>query len=461
MMKRSFRSRVFIASILGLTFIASLSFSGCNPKKDEAVSEEGKTVVNMWVMPNSLEPIGDIEKVLEQFHKDNPTILVKITSVDWGAAWTKITTAATSGDVPDIVQMGSTWVGSISSMNALLDLSDRIAEIGGGATFVPVAWSTHGIAGSGQVTAIPWFVDARAMFYRKDVLSRAGLTVRDLDTWDSFERALKKIKKENIIIDGVEIAPLGIPGKNDWNVIHFLSPWIWGSGGEYLASDFRTATLNDNKVLKGVAFYTNLVRNELVPLEYLELNTAQVSSNFNNGACAIYFDGPYEVKSLTTPPGQGGAAGSLTSRNFGVAPYPKGPAGRFTFVGGSNLAIFKKAKNKEEAWKVIKYLTSRQPQVDYAKLSGFLPARRDAFDDPYFTDDLNRRVFKEAVFYGKTYPCIPAWGLLEPVLTRRFGIMWDYVTGTAPGYFTEKGLLEQLKLAKEETDGVLEQARTQ
>jgi multiple sugar transport system substrate-binding protein len=344
-------------------------------------------------------------------------------------------------------------------MKALLDLSDRVDEIGGGAIFVPVAWLTHGIVGTEQVTAIPWFVDGRAMFYRKDVLKRAGLTVKDLDTWESFERALKKIKDANIAIDGIEIAPLGIPGKNDWNVIHFLSPWIWGAGGEYFSADLKKSTLDSAKVLKGIAYYTGFVRSDLVPLEFLELNTAQVSSNFNNGACAIYFDGPYEVKALTTPPGQGGAAGSLTSRNFGVAPYPKGPAGRFTFVGGSQLAIFKKAKHKEEAWKVIKFFASKQAQIEYSKLSGFLPARRDAFDDPFFTDDPHRRVFKEAVLYGKTYPCIPAWGLMEPVLTRRFGIMWDYVTGTARGSFSEEELFKQLKLAKKESDGVLKQAQ--
>jgi len=451
------KARICIVFILTLLILSTLT--GCFPKGNgQSEDLEGKTVVTMWVMPNSLEPIGDIEKILKPFYKENPDIHVKITSVDWGAAWTKLTTAATSGDVPDIAQIGSTWVGSISSMNTLLDLKDKVTEIGGGQTFVPVAWSTHGLVNSGQVTAIPWFVDARAMFYRKDVLKRAGLTVKDLDTWTSFEKSLKKIMDANITIDGMPVAPLGVPGKNDWNVIHFLSPWIWGGGGQYFSKDLKESTLDGKKTLDGIVYYTNLVRKEYVPLEYLELNTAQVSSNFNNGSCAIYFDGPYEVKALTTPPGQGGAAGSVTSRNFGVAPYPKGPAGRFTFVGGSNLAIFKKAKHREAAWKVIKFLASKKAQVEYAKLSGFLPARRDAFDDPFFTDDPHRKVFKEAVLYGKTYPCIAAWGLMEPVLTRRFGIMWDYVTGTAPGYFTKEGLLKQLKLAKKEADGVLKQA---
>jgi len=435
-----------------MILLLSISLAGCG----KAVKEEpGKATVQMWVMPNSMEPLADIEKLLKEFEAQNPGIKIKITSVDWGAAWTKITTAATSGDVPDLVQIGSTWVGSLSSMNALMDLKGRVAELGGKNIFIPAAWRTTGIEGSGQITAIPWFMDARAMFYRTDVLREAGIDPKELDNWGSFAMALKKIKDAKVSIDGLEISPLGISGKNDWNVIHNLSPWIWSAGGDFISKDGKRSVLNSNETLKGVLYYIDLVRAGYVPIEYLELNTAQVSSNFNNGSCAIYFDGPYEVKTLTTPPGQGGAAGSLTSRNFAVAPYPRGPKGRTTFVGGSNLGIFKDAKHPEEAFKVIQYLTSKKAQVDYSKVTGFLPVRREAFDDPYFSSDPNRRVFKEAVLYGNTYPCIPAWGLLEPVLTRRFGIMWEYISRTYDNGFKADEIKKQLNLAKSEIEGVL------
>jgi multiple sugar transport system substrate-binding protein len=437
--------------VLALVLLLSVSVIGCGKGKDTS----GKVTLEFWVMPNSLEPIADLQKIVDEFEVLNPTIKVKITSVDWGAAWTKITTAATSGDVPDIVQVGSTWVGSISSMNSLLDLKGRVAELGGKDIFVPAAWVSTGLEGSGQVTAIPWFMDARAMFYRTDVLRAAKVKPSELENWDSFANALKKIKDANISIDGTEIAALGISGKNDWNVTHNLAPWIWGAGGDFIGPDRKKSVVNSKEALTGILYYIGLVKKGYVPIEYLELNTAQVSSNFNNGSCAIYFDGPYEVKTLTTPPAQGGAAGSLTSRNFAVAPYPKGPKGRFTFVGGSDLAIFKAAKHSEEAFQLLKFLTSKKAQVEYAKVTGFLPARRDAFNDPFFMNDPNRRMFKEAVMYGKTYPCIPAWGLLEPVLTRRFGIMWEYITSTYDTGYKVDEIQKQLDLGRSEIDGVL------
>lgn len=392
----------------------------------EAISK-GKVTIQMWVMPNSLEPIKDIESVLAQFEKDNPNIRVVVTSVDWGSAWTKITTAATSGDTPDIVQLGSTWVGSISAMGALLDLKDKMGAAEGIKTFVPAAWASHGLEGTNSVTAIPWFVDARAPFFRTDVFKQLRLSKAAFTDWDSFEKALTTVKDSEVEIEGVKVSALGIPGKNDWNVIHNIAPWIWGAGGDFLSKDRKSSAINSEAAIQGVLYYINLAKKGFVPVDSLELNTAQVSSNFNNGSYAVYFDGPYEVKTLTLPPEQGGSYGSIASRNFSIAMYPKGPKGRYTFVGGSDLAIFKNSKNQEEAWKVIKYLVSYKPQVAYAKATGFLPSTKAAFEDPYFSSDPYRAVFKEAIQFGRTYPCVSSWGLIEPILMRRLGILWDHV----------------------------------
>ena len=442
----------------------SLSVIGCGGKvgkePDGALktASSGKKVIQMWVMPNSMEPIKDIEAVLAPFKKAHPDIDVAVTSVDWGSAWTKITTAATSGDTPDIVQLGSTWVGAVSAMGALTDLKDKVSEIGGAAAFIPPAWISSGIEGSGTITAIPWFVDSRALYFRTDVFRQLRLTPDSLKTWDSFEKSLKSIKEAELEIESVRVYPMGISGKNDWNVIHNIAPWIWAAGGDFLSEDRKSAAINSDAAVEGMLFYVKLVKKGYIPLDSLELNTAQVSSNFNNGAYAMYFDGPYEIKTLTLPPEQGGSYGSIASRNFSVTSYPAGPKGRYTFVGGSNLAIFKNSKNPDAAWQVIKYLVSQKPQVEYAKSTGFLPATKIAFDDPYFSSDQFRSQFKETLKYGRTYPCIPAWGLIEPILTRRLGIIWDHVLAAEDEQLrsvVKTGLDEAAK----EINSVLKQAK--
>ncbi len=442
--------RISVALALFLVLLIS---AGCASK---ATVDTNKPVeVTIWIMPNSLEPVNDLEKVLENFHKKHKNIKVKITSLDWGAAWVRITTAAVSGDAPDIVQLGTTWVAAISSMGALQDLTTSVAEIGGENHFLSSSWKTSGVEGSNKVTAIPWFVDARALYYRTDVFKKLGLTKKDLETWDGFDKALAKIKNADLTIDGKKIAALGFPGKNDWNVVHNLAPWIWNAGGNFLSDDHKTSSLATKEVAEGLNFYIGLVTKGYVSRSCLEKNTSQIENDFNNGTFAIIFDGSNELRGLTTAPEQGGAADTYVAKRFDIAPYPEGPRGKSTFVGGSNLAVFKGSKHKKEAWEVIKYLVSKEPQVEYSKRSGFLPSITEAFDDPYFTEDPRRAVYIDAVKFGKTYPSVASWGLIEPILARRFGIMWDYVL-EAKDKFGIKDIEKILELAHKEVISILE-----
>ena len=77
--------------ILGILMVAvfSLALYGCGG--GDKKSKDGKITLKLWIMPNSMEPLIDIETVLKEFERQNPDIKIKITSVDWGAAWTKLT----------------------------------------------------------------------------------------------------------------------------------------------------------------------------------------------------------------------------------------------------------------------------------------------------------------------------------------------------------------------------------
>ena len=423
-MKKAVKS-VFL---LSLVILIISTVVGCGKKAQVA---NGPVEIEMWIMPNSLAPVIDLNEVLKKFHEANPNIRVKVTSIDWGASWTKIITAAASGDAPDIVQLGSTQVASLSALGGgtkLLDLTQKINEVNGGKdAFLAGAQRTMGIEGGDKITSVPWFVDARALYFRTDVLEKCGVKKTDLDTWDGFEKALGKIKDKKLVINGIKIEPLGIPGKNDWNVIHNLAPWIWAAGGNFFEPGNKKASLTSEQSINGLEFYIGLVKKGYVPEECLEQNTSQVEGGFNNGIYAMIFTGSNELRGLTTPQRQGGVMESPVARNFDIVPYPAGPHGRVTFMGGSNLAIFSTSTKQDAAWKVVKYLASKEAQVEYAKKSGFMPALKEAFEDPYFSADSKRRVYKTAVSYGQIYPSIPAWGPLEPVLIRTFGILWDHI----------------------------------
>lgn len=205
-------------SITALLMAFSVVVSGCggNNNQSSSANNGGKkedssataapatpstdpVTLNAWVMPNSPKPDADFLKTLEPYLKEHPNVTMKVTVLDWGSAWTKITTAATSGEGPDLLQLGSTWVPAIASMGGIDKVTDKVADVGGAEAFLPAIWTTTSIAGDSEVYGVPWFVDARAIYYRTDVFKQAGVdTATAFKDWDSFKSALQAVNGQTV-----------------------------------------------------------------------------------------------------------------------------------------------------------------------------------------------------------------------------------------------------------------------
>ena len=441
-----------------LLLIAAIAvlLTGCG-KKESAKKGTENVTLKMWVMPNSSKPKEDMEKLIAPFLKANPNIKVQMEVLDWGSAWTKISTAATSGDAPDLVQIGSTWISQFSAMGAFLNIDDLAAELGGEETFVNGTWEYSKPVFSGEVTSLPWIVDVRPLFYRTDVFAQAGVEPGSFDDWAGFNAALDKIGKANITIDEKKVAPIGFPGKNDWNVVHNLAPWIQSAGGGFISADGKKSLLNTKESMAGVMQYINMVKSGLMPKDFLEKNTAQLSGEFDQGSISTWFEPTSKYVYLTKSPEQGGSANTIGAKNFGVALAPKGPAGRNLFLGGSNIAIYKVCKHPAEAKKLLTFLaTDVEAQIEYFRISGMLPGAKAAFNDPYFESDKIRRVFKEMTQYGKAYPSVPFWAEIETsVLTVKLGELFEYVKLTKNSDIKEADIKKMLDDASNQIDNII------
>lgn len=414
--------------------------------------------LNLWVMSTTEQQQQDMRELLRPFLAANPGVRVNVTVLNWESAWAKITAAAASGQGPDVIELGTTWVPAIASMGALEPLSaQQQNEVGGEKAFFPVMWGTTHAHDDPKIYAIPWYADARAAFYRTDVFKKAGIDPRDaFANWGSFKQAMQKINGTEI--GGKKIAALGYAGKNDWNVVHNLAPWIWNAGGDLLSPDKKRSGINSTEAVQAIVYYTSFAAEGLVPAAALEKDSGQIESGFFNGQYAVIFAGPWILKQMTTPKAKGGQLESVTARNFGIAPYPAGLKGNQTFFSGSDLALMKSSKNKAEAWKLLAYLTAREPQVAFSKLSGMLPTRLDAANDPTLMRDPHYAAFLAQVKNGRHYPSIAGWGPLESVYLKNLGQMFDLVGGLK-GKYSPLTIKQAMDVAAREADQVLEASR--
>ncbi|MBV8656749.1 MAG: sugar ABC transporter substrate-binding protein [Burkholderiales bacterium] len=416
------------------------------------------TELNMWVMSTTEAQQQDMQDLLKPYLDSHPGLRINVTVLNWEAAWSKITVAAVSGHGPDILELGTTWVASLAAMGALEPLSDeQLRDVGGPAAFYPALWGTTHPYNDKRIYAVPWYADARAMFYRTDVFKAAGVDPsKAFANWTTFKAALQKVN--GTTIGGRKVAALGYPGKNDWNVVHNLAPWIWSAGGDVLTPDLQHSALNSPQSLQAINYYTDLAASGLVPRDALEKDSGQIESGFYNGDYAVIFGGPWILRPMHTPKAKGGQLETVTAQNFNIAPFPAGPKGAYTFFSGSDLSVMKASRNKDAAWRVVAYLTGRDPEVKYSQKSAMLPARLDAANDPQLTKDRDYRSFVSAIGNGRHYASIPGWGPLESVYVKGLGSVFDIVAGVK-GKYTPEAVKHQLDLTVTEANDVLSQAR--
>jgi multiple sugar transport system substrate-binding protein len=135
---------------------------------------------------------------------------------------------------------------------------------------------------------------------------------------------------------------------------------------------------------------------------------------------------------------------------------PNGTAGKgYTFIGGSNLMMFKSSKHKDAAWELMKYLSSDEVQTKYADLMGMFPARLGPQKQQGTLDAEHESFYKAISTQGRSYAPIPQWAQVENAYKGQLGRILDTA---ARGDLSDAQVKAMLDKAAKEADGLLAQA---
>jgi multiple sugar transport system substrate-binding protein len=455
------RSRYAIALVIAAALVGALVFVGCGDDDDSSSSNSSSqaaskpdipagTKVTLWIMNNGPQPVEDMEKTVKPF-EDQTGIDVDVQLVGWDVQFDRIRNAAVAGEGPDVTQAGTTQVPFFAALGGFEDLSSRVDQVGGADAYPDGVWQTTQVQGQDGTWSVPWFTEARTIYYRKDVLEKAGVDeATAFQDWDSFRSTLEAIKQK---VPGIQ--PFGSPGKKAFDLVHHVMPFVWDAGGAELNDDATQATINTPQAAQGVEFMADLIKDGLYDPSQLERDGTQVETQFKGGKIAVWIGGPWTLQSAGRKDDTNWVPAAR--KNVGIAPMPAGPNGdAYTFVGGSNLMMFKNAKNKDAAWELIKYLSQDQVQTDYANIMGMFPSRAEA-QQAVGESDPNHEAFYEAIQQGRTYAPIPQWGQIENAFKGRFGNILDSAAGKGSGEYSPEYVQQQLNDAAKEADGLLAQ----
>ena len=369
--------------------LAGMLAAGCN---DHA---SGPVTVRMWAMGREGEVVGEL---VRDFERENPTIHVQVQQIPWSAAHEKLLTAHVGGSTPDVAQLGNSWISEFAALQALAPLGPWLAQSGlSRDAYFGGIWDTNVLEGTPY--GVPWYVDTRVLFYRKDLLARAGYTSMPT-TWASWRECLRAVK----VRGGPKHYGVFLP-TNEW-----MQPVLLGlqNGSTLLADNGTRGAFEQPEFRRAFEFYLSLYRDDLAPTLGL-LDIANMYQEFARGTFAMVVTGPWNLGEFTRrlPDSLQGA--------WATAPLP-GPDGPgVSFAGGSSLVMFRGTKHPDAAWKLLAFLSRPEQQVRFWRLTGDLPARREAWSDTALSADARTRAFGDQLLRTAPCPMVPEW---EEIATR-------------------------------------------
>jgi multiple sugar transport system substrate-binding protein len=445
-----------VASLIAAVLALSVGLVACGDDGGSTAKKSGDTAklggtVRLWIMPNGPKPKEDMEAVVKPFEQKNG-VKVNVEVVGWDVQFDRIRNAAISGEGPDVTQAGTTQVPFFAALGGFENIDGRVGDIGGKAAYPDGVWQTTQVVGRDGTWAMPWFTEARAIYYRKDVLKKAGVDEKTAFTdWDAFRNTLEKVKQVKQI-GGEKIAPFGSPGKKAFDLVHHVMPFVWDAGGAELSADNKKSAIASPQAEQGVKFMADLLSSGLYDKSQLERDGTQVENQFKGGRLAVWMGGPWVLGSVKRADDENWVKAARD--NLGIAPMPAGPQGKgYTFVGGSNLMMFKSSKNKDAAWALMKYLSQDQIQSDYAAKQGMFPSR---IEPQKLAGEANANYgsFFKAIQQGRTYAPIPQWGQIENAYKARFANILEDAGGRQ---LSDADITKELRGAEKEANALLAQ----
>jgi multiple sugar transport system substrate-binding protein len=358
-------------------------------------SGTGGETVRFWALGAEGE---SVEELVRAFEGENPGVHVVLQRIPWSAAHEKLLTAFVGGSTPDVAQIGNTWIPEFASLGAIESLDRWIAassEIDSSGYF-PGIWATNVL--DGAVYGVPWYVDTRVLFYRKDILARAGYDVMPT-TWKTWKEALESIQKQA----GPGRYAIFLP-VNEWT-----QPVIFGlqAGSPLLADRGTRGCFSEEPFRSAFRFYLDFFREGLTPAKGNN-EIANVYQEFARGTFGMWISGPWILGELRhrLPP--------ELQDTWGTAPLP-GPDGPgVSLAGGASLVLFRSSKHREESWRLVEFLSRPEIQARFYRLSGDLPARRDSWRDSSLAADPRLRAFEEQLTRTVPTPQVPEWEQIGP-----------------------------------------------
>jgi multiple sugar transport system substrate-binding protein len=396
---------VIVVVVIAAAFTAASGSARTSGSVQTAASQPSGNVT-FWEFSADTLSLNAWKKTIAAFQKQYPKIHVKLQLVPWSEQSQKLATAIATHSEPDISMMGNDVVAQYAFAGRLLPLDSYIKQWSQqeGQDVTKDFWPGDKLYYrlNGHYYAAPIAEETRMLLYNKQILQQAGVDPSTLTTWDSVLAAAKQIKAK---VSGV--TPWLLSESKDYPTLQTLMTLYLSYGASMLNSQ-GACNFDTPQFKNALTFYTDVYKNGLDSPDATNVVQTDTDAAFATGKVGLFIEGPWVLAELKGKP---------LYNQIGITPIPAGPKGRFGFLGGWPLVIWKDSKNPSAAAAFVHFASSPKGGLGtVVKATGVLPGRKSLLKTaPWNQYPLS--VFGKALTYAYPYQYphqeIPQMGSIE------------------------------------------------
>lgn len=357
---------------------------GCKTLTAEEIAAVKPMTLNYWTV---FDDVAQLKKFAEEYKQLRPYVKINIRQVRY-EEFDKLFTNALADNVgPDMVSVHSRWLGRYVQRLSPMPASVTTSRIGVKSklnkemTITPetanlpsrqylegnlVQSVADGVMSGGQIYGLPLAVDTLAIYYNKELLDRSGIP-EPPTSWDEFVSAVKKVTKFNsngdIVQSGVALGT-GTNIDNSFDIISLLmmqNGVNMGTNGSVAFSSGLGKADYTHPALQALRFYTDFANSSKEVYSWNK-KMGDAFTAFVQGKTAFYFGYAFDTdRILARAPGM----------KLKVIPIPQ--LNKANSVNVSNFwiqSVVKDAKNQNEAWDFIRYISTAEKVKEYTAKTG-------------------------------------------------------------------------------------------
>jgi len=402
------------ASALGISATSISSALRANPARAQDASK-----VTFWT--THTEPdLSGLQMIVDNFNKENSDVQAELVQVVGNETdTTKLMTAVRGGTGPDVYMLDRFIVAQRAAEGVLQDLSEFMGGEDFSEVYIPFSWAEANF--QGKPYALPFDTDARALFYNKGMLQKAGVDPAELEVANgaiTFDRLAEIANKINETDQDGNFSSMGF-------VPYTHQGWHYTYGFAFGGTFFEEAACAVTPDEAGVVAGHQWVYDYTAALDPQKVNAFA-------GPYAVGQDVPEEQDPFVTQRLAFAITGDwffntwkkfAPDTDYGVTlmPVPKEGTDSTTWAGGWSAVIPQGAKNPEGAWKFLQYFSGEPGQRLYVTETAHLPTINTLLKDASLFEDENHRFFADQLLpTAKNRPPLPVGARYWDELTSAY-----------------------------------------